>query len=352
MRHFAIPPRGMRRTASGTALLICLQLSLTMAAGGQQAEAAPQTPAPQTPAAVELPDVVARVNGEDITDRELLARAQTMRNRAVQAGAGAPQQSRQFLLMVLDAMINERLVYADSRSRGVAPSEADVDQRVQEVIASFQGEEGFEKALAAEGLSRELVRRRVSQELSFDHMMNTEIKPGIEIGEDAVAAYYEQNKERMKVPMLYKVRRIMKRVPGDAGDEALQAARAQLEAVRQQAVGGTDFAALAQEHSEDQGTRDQGGELPWFPLTDKGDRFETLIAGLEVGQVSEIVEAGIGPNIALFLLKAEGRQPERIKTLEEARGEIVNVLAATEARRVIQGRIQRLRTDAEIEILM
>ncbi len=328
-------------------LFICLQLLMPIAASGQQAPAAPASPAAPSGTA-ELPDVVARINGEEISKQELLAQAQTMRSQAVQVGAGDPAQSEQFLSMVLDALISERLVHNDSQSRGVGPSAAQIDERVQAVIKAYGGEEGFDKALKAQGLDRQYVQRQVTQTLSFDHMMENEIKPGIEIGEDAIVAYFQRNKDKGKVPTLYKLRRIMKQVPPDAGAEARQAARSQLEAVRQQALGGADFAALAKEHSDDEGTRDKGGEIPWFPLTGRGGDLETLIAGLEVGQVSEIIETQVG----MFLMRAEDRKPERPKTLEEAREEIVSGLSAAEARRVIQGRVERLRADAKIEVLM
>ncbi len=331
---------------AGLAFFFCLQLVAANTAGAQ-----PTPPAPQ-PEAFELPEIVARVNGEGITRQELRAQAEIMRSQAVQAGQSDPGQTRQFLTVVLDAMISERLVYADSKSRGVGPSEAAIDKGVQDVIAAYQGEEGFERVLKAQGLDRGYVRKQVSQSLSFDHMMNQEIKPGIEVGEEAVQAFYDQNKDTMKVPVLYRVRRIMKRIPTGAGAEIGEAVRTQLEALRQQAIDGADFAALAKEHSDDEGTREQGGEIPWFPLTGRGGRLETLIAELEVGQVSEVVETGIGGDVGLFLLRLEDIRPERIKTLEEARGEILNVLAATEARRVIQDRIQRLRADAQVEILM
>ncbi len=328
---------------SATALL-CLVFGGSTAIGAQQAPA-PQL-APLT--AGDLPTVVARVDGDEISRLELLAQAETMRVEAMRGGVGDPAESEQFLPMVLDALINERLVLADSKSRGVAPTESEISQQMQAVTQAYGGEEALDKALAAQGLDRQYVRQKVMQSLSFDHLMNREIKPDIEVGEDAIRSYYERNKEQMRLPVLYKVRRIIKQFPQEAGDEAKQAIRSQLDEVRQQAAGGADFAALAKEHSDDQDTREKGGELPWFALPGKGDALEQVIAGLDIGQLSEVLQAPGG----LLLLKLEERQPERIRTLEEVRGEITNILAASEARRVIQGRVERLRSGAKVEILM
>ncbi len=333
--------------AARTILFSCLLLA-PIAAGAQQAPEAPQTPAQPAAGRADLPAVVARIGGEEISSQELLAQAQMMRGQAVRAGVTDPGQAMQFLVMVLDALISERLVLADSQTRGIAPTDAEIEEKLQAVVAAYGGEERFEQALAAQGLDRRYVRRQVTQTLSFDQMMDREIKPGIEVGEEPIAEFYERNKERFQVPALYKVRRILKRIPREAADEAWQAARSELEALRQQVLGGADFAALAQEHSDDQGTREQGGLVPWFPLPDTKDRFATLIAELEVGQVSEVAELEVG----MFLLLLEDRRPERVKTLEEARTEIVNTLTAVEARKVIQERVERLRASADVEILM
>ncbi len=314
----------------------------TPASGGTGPELTP------IPGAQALPDVVARVDGDPVTKRELLAQAQTMRIQAIQAGGGDPGQSEQYLALVLDALINERLVYADSQARGIGPSGAEVDQRVQAVIAAYGGEPEFEKALAAQGLDSQYVRRQVTQTLSFDKVMETEIKPNIQVGEEAIQAYYDRYQDQMRVPPYYKVRHIMKQVPENAGFEAREAARTQLEALRQQVVGGADLATLAREHSDDERTREQGGEIPWLVLTGRGGGFEPAVAQLAVGELSGVVETRVG----LHLIRLEDRKPERTKTLDEAREEIINILAAIEARQEIQRRVDRLRSGAKVEVLM
>ena len=322
-------------------LLLCL-LSVAVAATGQQA---PQLPPLPTEG---LPQVVARVHGEEISQRELIAQAQTMRLQAIGAGASDPVQSEEFLQAVLDALIAERLVYADSKSRGIEPTRAEIDERVKQVIAAYGGEEGFDRALQAQGLDRQYVQRQVTQTLSFNKMMESEIRPTIKISDEEIQGYYDRFKEQFRVPATYKLRQIRKTPPADAGDEAKAAARAQLEQVRQQAAGGGDFAALAKEHSDDERTREQGGEMPWIVLTGRGGGVDQVIAGLEVGQLSDVFESDAG----LHLLRLDERRPERVKTLEEARAEIVEVLTATLARQEIQRRVERLRTAASVEILM
>ncbi len=328
------------------AALTLLPLTGASAAGAQTAPASGELP--PIPGAESLPDVVARVDGEPINKRELLARAQTMRFQAAQAGGGDPGQSPQYLVLVLDALINERLVYADAQSREVGPSEVEIEQRLQASIEAMGGEAEFAKRLATHGLDRQYLRRQVTQNLSFEKVMEVEIQPEIQVSEEAVQTFYDRVQDQLRVPAYYKVRHIMKQVPQNAGFEAREAARSQLEALRQQVVGGADLAALAREHSDDARTREQGGEMPWIVLTGRGGDFEPAVAQLEVGELSGVVETPVG----LHLIRLEDFKPERNQTLDEARDEIVNRLAALEAREEIQRRIDRLRASAKVEILI
>ncbi len=348
------------RNLIALAALPMLQVLAPAAAVGQTASQTPPQTATPAPASGQsaprlapiagaegLPEIVARVDGDPVTRGELLAQAQGMRRQALQGG-GDSGQSEQFLILVLDALVNERLVHADSQARGIGPPAAEIDQRVQAVIEAYGGEQEFEKALQAQELDRQYVRRQVTQTLSFDKVLETEIKPAIQIGDEAIQSYYDRSQEQMKAPATYKVRHIMKQVPETAGFEARDAARSQLEALRQQVVAGADLAALAREHSDDPRTREQGGELPWLALTGQSGGFDPAVAALEVGELSGVVETPVG----LHLIRLEDRKPERIRPLDEVRQEIANRLAALEAREEVQRRAERLRGAAKVEVLI
>lgn len=65
------------------------------------------------------------------------------------------------------------------------------------------------------------------------------------------------------------------------------AAKAKIDTLRARIAGGADFAAVAKESSEDTNTRDNGGELGWFPADAYGPDFGQKVAALQDGQVTE-----------------------------------------------------------------
>ncbi len=321
--------------------------TLVLCASMASAQSAPQMP--PLPASVsEIPEVVARIDGNPITKRELLAQAQTMRLQALQAGAQDPAQTDDFLPFVLEALIGERLVYADSLGRGVGANDAEVDKRVEAIIQAYGSAEAFEKAMVAQGLDRQYVRQQVKQGMTIDKLMEGEIIPTIKIADEAMQQYYDRFQDQMKVPATYRVRHIMKKPAQGAGPEARVPLRAQLEDLRTQIVGGADFAALAKASSDDARTSDQGGEMPWIALTGREDNFEPAVAQLKVGEISGVVETPAG----LHLIQLLEQRPERIRSFEEAREEIGNILAAHEARQEIQRRVAGLKAQAKIDLLM
>lgn len=320
-----------------------------LALGGLQAMAQQAPAVPPLPIGAEsLPDIVAKVNGDPITKSELLNQAQSMRQQSLGVGSPDPAQSADFLRFVLDALIGERLVFIDVESRDLGPTDGEVDDQLAAVIRTYGGEASFDQALARQGVDRSYVRKQIRQSLAIDKVMDGEIKPDIQISEDQIKAYYDRQGSSLILPASYRLRHILKTVPQGTDTAAKQAARAQLESVRGQLVAGGDFAALAKEHSDDAGTKEKGGEMPWIVFSGFEKSFEDAVSQLEIGELSGVVETRIGLHL-LELLEVRSQRP---KTLDEARPEINQVLSTQAARAAIQRRVEQLRAAASVEILM
>jgi parvulin-like peptidyl-prolyl isomerase len=83
-------------------------------------------------------------------------------------------------------------------------------------------------------------------------------------------------------------------------EEEAQLVLARLEA-------GEDFIALAEELSTDEGTREEGGDLGWFPRGVMVPEFEEAAFALQPGETSDILQTDFGYHIILV----EERDPDR-----------------------------------------
>ena len=73
--------------------------------------------------------------------------------------------------------------------------------------------------------------------------------------------------------------------------------RAKAEEVLKRVKAGEDFAALAKEYSTDPGSKDKGGELPWFKRGEMVKPFEDAAFSMQPGQTSDIIETPFGFHI-------------------------------------------------------
>jgi hypothetical protein len=122
-----------------------------------------------------------------------------------------------------------------------------------------------------------------------------------------------------------RARHILLRAGPEASPAQRDSLRAQAARLRTRAAAGEDFAALAQQHSED-GSASQGGDLGYFGRGRMVAPFEEAAFALQPGQVSDVVESPFGYHV----IKVEDRRQQplgenlaafREQAVQRARGE-------------------------------
>ena len=89
------------------------------------------------------------------------------------------------------------------------------------------------------------------------------------------------------------------------------AAKAKIEALKQELENGANFAELAKKYSQDQSSATEGGDLGWVALGDMVKPFEQTLFDMKKGSVSKIVETQFG----YHLIKLEDVRSETIEPL-------------------------------------
>lgn len=133
-------------------------------------------------------------------------------------------------------------------------------------------------------------------------------------------------------------RSILIRVPITRQDTVR--ARAQAKEVRQKATAGVSFDSLARVFSQDPVTADSGGRLGDFLLAGLEPPFDSVVARLDSGEVSEPVLSEHG----YHLVKVLAKQPERMMSYLEMQDAIRNYLEQQKLAERLNQYIQRIAT--------
>jgi peptidyl-prolyl cis-trans isomerase D len=130
---------------------------------------------------------------------------------------------------------------------------------------------------------------------------------------DRVRNAYDDRRSEFEQPERVRARHLLVRVAEDAPPDVVEKAKARAEEALTRIRGGADFAEVAREVSDDQGSREQGGDLGLFPRGRMVKPFEDAAFGLEVGQTSEVVRSVHG----FHVLRVEERRPAESTPFEE-----------------------------------
>ena len=133
-----------------------------------------------------------------------------------------------------------------------------------------------------------------------------------------VRAYYDNNLDRYTEEVDLRVSHILLRTQ----DRELAEVQEQAESIAAEARDGADFAELARRYSEDEGTRDAGGDLGRIARGQMVPEFEGAAFALEQDEISDPVTSMFGVHVIKATEKAGGTT----QTLDEVRDGIVDLL--------------------------
>jgi peptidyl-prolyl cis-trans isomerase C len=312
----------------------------TAAPSGQPAPATPPKPVP-----AQLPEVVARVNGEAVKKADFERMIHTLEQRA---GQQIPAERRDEILRgALDQLVVYTLLSQESHNRGIKVEDTEIDQKVQQLRAKFPNEDAFSKALAERGMTLDSLKQTARTDLGVTKLMDAEVATEPTPSEQDAKSFYEKNPDRFKQGEKVRASHILIKVDPKAPPAAKQKARAEIDAVLKQAKAGGDFAKLAQEHSQD-GSAAQGGDLNYFTREQMVPEFATVAFQLKPGEISNVVETQFGYHI----IKVVDHQEAKAIPYEQVNAQIKEFLGSQKKQQHANAFIDGLKKKSKIEVLI
>jgi peptidyl-prolyl cis-trans isomerase SurA len=301
-----------------------------------------------------LEQILVKVNGDIITKTDLEQRQITaLRQRDPNFRPGSDTELQKAILEVTPEVIvnaiDELLLVQRGRELGYALGNEQFRNIVENIKKEnkIETEEQFQAALKQEGITQDDLRRQIERQMLISRVQQVEVAGKISVAEEEVKKYYGEHSDAFTTQPQLTLREILVAVPAsEKGVNVAQddEARAKAEELRKRLEGGEPFPKLAAELS-DSGSKANGGLIGPITRTDLSPELLKEIDGLKVGQLTRVIRTTRGYQI----LKVESATDRKVKTLDEARAEIADRLAADKQRGHMLQYLQQLRTQAIID---
>ena len=313
------------------------------------AQAAPAAEAPASPVKPippQLPEIVARVNGEAINKTDLENAVKGLEGRA---GGPVPADQRDRVFRgVLDDMIGYKLLVQEAKARKIAVPDADVEAQVAQIRSQFPNDAQFQQALAAQRMTLDAVRADARSEMSVEKLVEGEVGAKIAVKPEAINDFYQKNQDKFQQGPRVRASHILITVAQNADAATKQQAKTKAEGILKDLKAGKDFAAAAKESSQDPGSAPNGGDLGFFEQGQMVPQFEQAAFALKPGETSDLVETQFGYHI----IKVAEKQESHVVPLDEAKGQIEQYLTDQNRQAETEAFVNTLKAKAKIEILI
>ena len=120
--------------------------------------------------------------------------------------------------------------------------------------------------------------------------------------------------------------------------------RSELEAVRDRAIAGEDFALLAKEFSEDPGSASRGGDLEWLSMGKTAPAFEKMMTTSPLQEISPVFESEFG----FHFLQVLGQRTDDL-TEEVIKDRAYGIIFARKYDEELENSLRTMRAEAFVE---
>ncbi|HXF82718.1 MAG TPA: peptidylprolyl isomerase [bacterium] len=276
--------------------------------------------------------IAATVNGEVIyasaLQREIAAIA---RQYGIDLNSEQGRQQRaEIERVVLDQLIEQRLILQEARRRNALATEQQVDAALADIKGNFPSAGEFELALAQRGLTLSDLRDRLRTNLTVQNLQRQVSRATV--SEPEIAVYYREHRREYDRPEQVRVRHILVETEAEARFVLARLAR------------GEKFEDLARQLSKDPGSREQGGDLGFVARGQLVPEFEQAAFALAPGQVSPIVKTQYGYHV----IQGVAHQAAQPSALDDVREQIRRQLLSRKQEADFAAWLKQVKASAKI----
>ncbi len=222
-------------------------------------------------------------------------------------------------------VIFRELLAQEFEKRKIEVTQKEIDDKKAEIVSQIGGEDKFKKLLKENGISNQRLQKDLASEVKTIKLLEQLNAP--KISEKDAQKYYNDNKAQFNMPERVLVSHILIDTNPDnikrkivEADKDVKLSTAQIEekvnqevkkqkevlakALKQAKANPADFAKVAKEFSQDEGSAQNGGSLGYIVKGQTVPEFEKAAFSQKTGTVSDPVTSQFGEHIIYVQDKA------------------------------------------------
>jgi len=254
---------------------------------------------------VEADRIVAVVNNEVITLRELQAGVVSAEAQLRQQGTELPSRDV-FQRHILERMIVDRAQVQTAKETGIRVDDAELNRALTSIAERNRlTMDAFRAALEKDGLAWTKFREDIRNEILLSRLKDREVDSRITVTDGEIDNFLA-NAENLGGNEELNLAHILLRVPEQAKPDQLTRIKAKAEDLVSQLKKGAAFAKLAAANSDAPDAL-SGGAMGWRPRDRLPAIFMDTLNVLKLGEVSDVIRSPAGYHIIKLLDKRGGK---------------------------------------------
>jgi len=223
-----------------------------------------------------------------------------------------PEKFKELEVSILQSMVDQKIMLEMAAADSIQVEEKEVTQALEQQVQMFIAQAGGEKnAELALGQSLRDFKREFwydMQDRLISEKYQQQLIGSISITKTDVIKFFKIYKDSLpNIPMRAKIRHIL--ISVKPNQKSKQTTIKLLEKIKDQIKKGQNFSDLAKKHSQDPGSKNNGGSLGWVNRGSLVKNFEALAFTSAVGNVVGPIETEFG----FHILETLEKQGDKIK---------------------------------------
>jgi peptidyl-prolyl cis-trans isomerase SurA len=257
-------------------------------------------------AATLIDKVVAIVEEDVITERELEARKQLLRVELAQANRNLPDDET-LNRQVLESMIRNSILLQEAKNRGIKVTEGQLNQTMQKISRDNNMDlTEFRRVLIAQGIDYEKYRETLRKELIISALQRQYTARTAAVSESDIDEFLNRTDDG-STEYEYKLAHILISLPDAAAPDQVSKAQKIAAEILNKLEQGAKFEKLANEYSNDSSAL-RGGDLGWRKKAEIPSLFTDAVLPMEPGDYAGPFRSASGYHIVYLADRKNAQQ--------------------------------------------